>query len=211
MELKKALKEAKTNKRWSVATQVMSWFMTFTGIFTGIALIMTGVGAVAGALLVAGGLISLTNQIMQLTGAWRKIAEALPGDDHEKKAATIMWMQIGITVLAFLLSGAGVVFGGGPSAVKGAMALSQMATGGVMLMGVGTTQIGEGITSYLHKSRLAEIRKHMRKLAILKHQREDLQHKVEESVSRIEQLFQDLARTLDFELELFRADQRVNR
>ena len=208
-EMKMAIDEEKSTKRWGVATQVFSWFTSFMGIMTGIALIMTGVGAVAGALLLCAGLIMVTNQLMQLTGAWEKIAEALPGDP-EKKRSTIMWMQLGITVLCFLLSGAGVVFGGF-SAVKQAMEASQMVMGGVIMMGYGTTSFGEGVSNYKHRNRMAKIRQHQLKLAELKHRREDLQEMIEASMTRLEQLFEDLTRLLEFETELFRADQRVNR
>ncbi len=207
VELKKAIDDEQSTKRWGVAAQVFSWFTSFLGIMTGIALIMTGVGAVAGALLLCAGLIMVTNQLMQLTGAWQKIAEKLPGDP-EKKRSIIMWMQIGIMVLCFLLSGAGIVFGGF-SSVKQAMEASQMVMGGVIMMGYGTTSFGEGVSNYKHRNRLAQISEHRKKLAQLKHRREDLQEMVESSMMRIEQLFEELARLLEFELEIFRADQKV--
>ncbi|MCH9703272.1 MAG: hypothetical protein K0U13_00640, partial [Chlamydiae bacterium] len=209
IEMKKAIDEEKSSQRWGVATQVFSWFTSFMGILTGIALIMTGVGVVAGALLLCAGLIMVTNQLMQLTGAWSKIAEKLPGSPEEKRK-TLVWMQIGITVLCFLLSGAGVVFGGFTQ-VKQAMDATQAVAGGVIMMGYGTTSFGEGVSNYRHRNRMAKIREHQKKLAMLKHRREDLQEMVEGSVSRMEQLFEDLARLLEFETELFRADQAVIR
>jgi len=208
-EMKKAIDEEKSTKRWSVATQVFSWFTSFLGIMTGIALIMTGVGVVAGALLLFAGLIMVTNQLMQLTGAWQKIAEKLPGTPEQKRSM-IMWMQIGITVLCFILSGAGVVFGGF-TAVKQAMEASQMVMGGVIMMGYGTTSFGEGVSNYKYRNRLAKIRQHQIRLAELKHRREDLQEMVESSMHRLEKLFEDLANLLEFETELFRADQKANR
>lgn len=209
-ELKKVIKNEKSTKRWSIGVQVFSWFTSFLGIMTGVALIMTGVGAVAGALLMVAGLITVTNQIMQLTGAWRKLAEKLPGDDPQKKQKAILWMQIGITVLCFILSGAGVVFGG-LNAVKEASQASSLVMGGVIMMGYGTTNLGEGISNYLYRNRLAQIRKHMIKLEQLKNDRKDLQEKVEHSVSRIEQLFEELAHALEFEVELFKCNQKVIR
>ncbi|MCP5470207.1 MAG: hypothetical protein H7A36_06880 [Chlamydiales bacterium] len=209
-ELKKVIKDEKSAKRWAVATQVFSWFTSFMGIMAGIALILTGVGVVAGVLLLTAGIIQITNQIMQLTGAWQKIAQSLPGDDPQKKQATILWMQIGITVLCLILSVAGGVFGGF-TAIKDAMQTSSLVTGGVIMMGYGTTNIGEGISNYMHRNRLAEVRKHQIKLAQLKHARQDLEEKVRSSIDRMEQLFEELSRALEFEVELFRADQKVNR
>ncbi|MFN0064778.1 MAG: hypothetical protein ACKVOH_00925 [Chlamydiales bacterium] len=207
-ELKETIKKEKSTKRWSVSTKIFSWFTTFMGIITGLALIASGVGVVAGAMLLTAGLLTLSNQILQLTGAWQKIAEKLPSDDPAKKRAIILWMQIGITVLALILSGAGIVCGGHTQVFE-AMNASSMLMGGVIIMAYGTTSIGEGVSSYQYCNHTAKMREHMVKLAHLKHKREDLQEKAEYSVTRIEQLFEDLAKALEFEIDLFRADQSI--
>lgn len=209
-EIKEALNKEHSSTRWSTANKIFSWIGSMMGIITGAALIVTGVGAIAGALMIAGGLIQITNQILELTGGWHKIAEILPGNDPEKKRAVITWMQIGISILCLILSGFGVVTAGFTT-VSSAMQIASQLFDAIRLVGQGTTSIGKGITLFMFKNKMSESRKYDKILADLKHKRTDLMEKVEWGIDRLEQLFKDLAQTLEFEEELFRADQMVNR
>lgn len=209
-ELKIAIEKERAASRWSVANKVFSWIGSFVSVIAGAVMIATGVGAVAGAMLVVGGVIQITNQILEMTGGWKKIAELLPGNDSEKKRAVIAWMQIGITVLCLILSGVGVIWGGYSNfgkATQTAMALF----GGVVSMGSGTVTIGEGIVQFMYNNKLGEVKRYDKILAELKHKRQDLMEKVEWGIDRLEQLFEDLARALDFEIELFQAEQMMYR
>lgn len=209
-ELREAIKKEQETAQWSVANKVFSWMATLMAIIAGIVLIATGVGAVAGAMLIAGGLIQVTNQILEITGGWKKIAAILPGDDPEKKRAVITWMQIGIAVLCLILSGAGVIWGG--YAHFGAvMSTASAMIGGFATAGHALTTIGEGITSFMYKDKIADIKKYEMRLTHLKHKRRDLMDQVESGVDRLEQLFEDLARSLQFDEELFMADQMAMR
>lgn len=208
--LKLAIEQEQSAAQWGIASKVFSWIGSMVGIIAGIALIETGVGAVAGAMLVAGGLIQITNQILELTGGWKKIAELLPGDDPDKKRAVISWMQIGIAVLCLILSAAGVIWGG-YSNLSEAMQTAMAVFGGIAAMGHGVTTIGEGISGFMYKDKMSDVKRYERVLAELKHKRRDLMERVEWGVDRLEQLFEDLAQALEFEIELFRADQMVNR
>ncbi|MCH9627919.1 MAG: hypothetical protein S4CHLAM2_15680 [Chlamydiales bacterium] len=208
--LKLAIEKEQSAAQWGIASKVFSWIGSMMGIIAGIALIATGVGAVAGAMLVAGGLIQITNQILELTGGWKKIAELLPGDDPDKKRAVISWMQIGIAVLCLILSGAGVLWGG-YSNLSEAMQTAMAVFGGVAAMGHGVTTIGEGVSGFMYKDKMSDVKRYDRVLAELKHKRRDLMERVEWGVDRLEKLFEDLAQALEFEIELFRADQMVNR
>lgn len=209
-EMQEALKKEEENARWATATKVFSWIGSIIGVIGGVLLIATGVGAVAGAMLIVGGLIQLTNEILALTGGWHKIAEMLPGDDPEKKRAVLSWIQIGITVLCLILSAAGAIWGGFSNfgrAIQTAMGLFQA----VAATGRGITIIGEGLTSFMYYDKLGNVKKYDVKLAKLKHNRQDLLEKVGWGVDRLEQLFEDLARALEFEVEIFRADQLLYR
>ncbi|MBS0623428.1 MAG: type III secretion system translocon subunit SctE [Verrucomicrobia bacterium] len=208
-EMQKALDKEQETKRWSVSVKVFSWLTSFMSLIAGIVMIITGVGAVAGALLVAGGVFTLTNQVLEVTGGWEKIAGILPGDNPEKKRAVIMWMQIGISVLCLILAGAGVLLGG-YSAVGEAMNQFMAVFGGIVLLGQGVSSIGQGVTLYLHKENTAETRRYARRLVELKYRREDLMEKVEASLDRMKQLFEEMTRALDFSSELFYSDQMVN-
>lgn len=209
-QMQKAIDKEKSSSRWALANKVFSWIGSLMGILSGIALIATGVGAIAGAMLVAGGVIQLTSQLLEITGGWQKIAEKLPCDDPEKKRAVMMWMQIGIAVLCLALSGAGIIWGGYKTFSE-ASSMAMAMFGAVAAIGHGATTIGEGIVQYMFKDKLSEMRRYEVILAELKHKRTDLMEYVESGLDRLEQLFEALARLLEFEVELFRADQRVYR
>lgn len=209
-ELRQAIKKEQETASWSVANKVFSWLASFLGMIAGIVLIATGVGAVAGAMLIAGALIQISSQIMEMAGGWKKIAEILPGDDTEKKRAVISWMQIGIAVLCLILSGAGIIWGG-YAHFGAAMTTASALIGSVASLGYGVSTIGEGISGSLYKDKMSDIKKYEVQIVRLKHIRKDLMEKVELGVDRLEQLFEDLARSLEFEEELFQADQMLNR
>lgn len=209
--LKIAMEKEASSSRWSVAAQVFSWIGSLIGIVTGIALIATGVGAVAGALIIAGGIIQISNQILELSGGWRKIAELLPGNDPDKKRAVMSWMQIGIAVLCLILSGIGILWGGVTQFGEASSQLTMAILGGGVAMGHGATSIGEGVTLFMFKNKMSDVKRYDKVLAELKHRRQDLMERVEWGLDRLEQLFEDLSQALEFEEELFRADQMVNR
>ncbi|HEY4832392.1 MAG TPA: type III secretion system translocon subunit SctE, partial [Waddliaceae bacterium] len=205
-DIKEAINKEQDAARWGIAAKVFSWIAFLIAIITGIVLIATGVGAVAGAMLIAGGAIQIASQIMELSGGWQKIAAMLPGDDIEKKRAVINWMQIGITVLCLILSAAGVIWGG-VAHFKESMQTAMRFIGGIAAMGQGVVAIGEGIADSNYKNKMSDIKKFELRLSQLKHMRQDLMEKVELGIDRLEQLFEDLAAALDFEVELFQADQ----
>jgi hypothetical protein len=205
-EIKQALKKEKETERWGIAVKAFSWITTLMGIVAGVVLIATGVGAVAGAMLIAGGVIQLTNQIMELSGGWQKIVALLPGEDLERKKAVVSWMQIAIGVLAIILCGAGV-FWGGYSNFGEAMRVGMQVMGGIAAIGYGVTTIGEGASLYAFKNATADSKYYDKELARLKHMRQDLMDNLDMGTDRLEKLFEDLARVLEFEKELFQADQ----
>lgn len=209
-ELREVIKKEKENAQWGIAAKIFSWIGSLVAIISGIAMILTGVGAVAGAMLICGGLIQVTSQILELSGGWKKISEMLPGDDSEKKRAVLSWMQIGIGVLCLVLSGAGVLWGGFANFGE-TMQTAMRLIGGIGTMGSAVTTLGVSITSFFYCNRISEVKRYELELAKLKHKRKDLMERVEHGIDRLEQLFEDLARTLEFEEELFRADQMINR
>ncbi len=210
VEMKTSIEKQRASDNWALASQIYSWIGSIVGIAGGVALIATGVGTVAGAMLIVGGLIQITNQLLQITGSWNKIAEMLPGNDLEKKRAVINWIQIGIAVLCLILAGVGSVWGG-VWQVQESMQKVLGAIVGIGMMGKGATTIGQGVYGFMYHEKMSEVKRYDKVLARLKHRRQDLMERVEWSVDRLEQLFEDLAKALEFEVELFRADQMINR
>lgn len=209
-QLEKNLKNEKACERWSVATKVFGWVASFMGLVTGCALMLTGVGAVCGALLVAGAVIGLCNNLLEETGAWQKIAEKLPGQDPEKKRAIISWIQIGLSVFALTLSAAGGICSGW-TVLSEAMNNFMAVFGGVAMIGSSISTIGQGVTLYLHKDRLAYFRQNAFDLTQIKNDRQDNLDKAEAGLARLKQLLEDLGKILDFENELFRSSQTILR
>lgn len=209
-EVNNALKKEKETERWGVMVKMFSWMTSCVGIISGIALVATGVGAFAGAMLIIGGAIQITNQMMEMMGGWQKIAEILPGEDLDKKRAVVSWMQIGIAVLCLVLSGVGVIWGGFSNFSEATQVAMGVFTG-IVAMGYGATTIAEGMTAFMFKNRLATVKTFDIQLAKLKHLRQDLMDKVDLGVDRLEKLFEDLSSALEFEEELFQADQMLLR
>ncbi|MFZ0566328.1 MAG: hypothetical protein WAM28_09110 [Chlamydiales bacterium] len=212
-ELKAALSQEQSACRWSIAYKVFSWLVSMLGLLTGAAMISSGVGAFGGAMLMAAGIIQMTNQIMEITGTWQKIAAKLPGDDPDRKRAIISWIQIGITVLCLILAGSGLLFGGfnRVQQVMGEISMNLLLFQAIAQIGQAITSFGVGLTSSKYLDKLAEVRKYDIKLEKLKYNRRDLIERVDWGINRLEQLFEDLARVLGFYTELFRAEQRINK
>ncbi|MEZ5314849.1 MAG: type III secretion system translocon subunit SctE [Chlamydiales bacterium] len=209
-EIKEALEKEKSTENWGIAVKIFSWITSLIGIIAGVTMIATGIGAVAGGMIVAGGLIQITNQILTITDGWKKISQILPGNDPDKKRAIISWMQIGIAVLCLILSGVGIA-GGGYSHFSEATQTAMALFGGVISMGYGAVTIGEGITLFMFKNKLSEVKRYDQILAELKHKRQDLIEEGDWNIDRLEQLFKDLAKMLEFEAELFKSNQMINR
>lgn len=190
-ELKKELERAATDEKWSIATTVFSWMTSFLQILSGAALILTGAGAVAGALLLTGGILMLTNHLLKETGVWKKIGDLLPGDDPEKKAAIITWMQLGIGILALMISGAGAVLSG-TAAIGQASQTANMFVGSVAAGAIGVCSIGQGISGYELNIKRAAIKKCDIAIEQIRAKRQDIQENMDGRLEQIKQVFAGL-------------------
>lgn len=177
---------------WSTAMSIFSWITCCLEIFSGIALIAMG-NVVGGSLLLAGGLIQLTNHIMMQTGGWEKVTEHLPGDDPEEKRKIVSWMQIGTAIFSMMLAGAGGTIVGMPGLSPAMKAASSLAISGLAI-GQGVTTIGQGIShsqvkdaqSVLEKLN-AHIQKHDFRVQDLREYMEDGVKSNKRSISMITQ------------------------
>lgn len=201
-QIKEAMEKERAAARWGIMYKVMSWIGSLLGVLSGIALIATGAGAVAGALLVVGGIVQITNQLLEVTGGWQKIAELLPGDDVERKRAVLSWMQIGIAVLCLIFSGVGIIWGGFAS-VSEAMQIANTCFGAIVAMGQGVTSIGSGVTQFLFSQDMGAVTHYDKIVAEWKQKRQDVMERLENSTERLQRLFEDVARALGFEAELY--------
>ncbi|MBS0626470.1 MAG: hypothetical protein JSS32_10520 [Verrucomicrobia bacterium] len=117
-ELKAAIAEhikaTQDEKKWGVWQNVLQYFIAATSIVFGVALIATGVGVVAGALLVAAGGLTLVNRIMSDTGAWKLLVGYFTeSTDMQKKIASRIEMGMFLLSLAMSLTGGAMAFQAG--------------------------------------------------------------------------------------------------
>lgn len=205
-KMKKACDQEKYVHHWGVAFKLFSWLTSTASLFAGLVLMATGVGTVGGALLFFGGLISLGNQIMQETHGWQKVAELLPGDDEQKKQATVMWMQIGIGVFCLILAGAGIVYGG--FAAYGQASGAAMALfGSTITTAVGVCSIGRAVTEYLYYNRMADSKKLETRLIALEHQQDDLSEQVKTDF--VKNYFELISKVFGFLRQINHSHQRA--
>jgi hypothetical protein len=205
-ELTKAQKDALAKKRWGVAMQIMHWLIAFTGLITGIGLLISGTAVLAGSLMLAGGVLAVTNQIMNATGVWDKIVEKLPGQDPEKKRAVVMWMQVGISILAMVLMSGASMFGGFSKTFQIMGTITSMQSAGLTI-GHSICMLGMSLTQSKHKARLAEVkgRELLQKKNENRHQ--DVMDDVKRQQEVHEQLMESLAKWLETQQRDFHATQ----
>lgn len=205
-ELTKAQKDARAKKRWGVAMQIMHWLIAFTGLITGIGLLISGTAVLAGSLMVAGGVLAVTNQIMNAAGVWDKIVEKLPGQDPEKKRAVVMWMQVGISILAMVLMGGASMFGGFSKTFQIMGTITSMQSAGLTI-GYSICMLGMSLTQSKHKARLAELKGRELLQKKNEHRHQDVMDDVKRQQEVHEQLMESLAKWLETQQRNFRATQ----
>ena len=183
---------------WGVARLTFTWMASLASLITGLTLIATGVGVVAGCLMLIGGLIQIGSQIMELTGGWNKVRALLPGKDEDKKRAMTSWIQIGITILSTILSGAGVIIGGF-SMIGENMQKASALMGAIALLGKGVTDIGEGKAKSEHRYTMAAMKRREALMAKYKHQWQDATERSEEKITQIKSVFEVTTHQLDLQ------------
>lgn len=205
-EIKVGEKE-KTSSAWSTAFAVFSWMTSFTQCLAGAFLIASG-NVISGALLIAGGVIQLTSQVMQMTGGWDKVAELIPAEDHDEKKAIVTWMQLGIGILSLMLGASGGIVSG-KEAIQEGMSMANIVAGGVASIAKGTCEIGQGVSSkemYSAKSRAEFFKVESEKLRIA---RKDLMEDTTIRIDRITEIMEGFSFALKIAEEENRANQRV--
>lgn len=186
-KLKKKIDSEAQASSWGVAVSVFSWMGSLMGIITGIAMIATGVGAVAGAMILIGGICTLGSQILEVTGGWDRITRMLPDDSPERKAAVRTWIQLAIAILGVVLGLSGGVLGGF-GAISESMSFANAFMGGFVLMAMGVTRVGKGFADKKVSDNHADVKGSEIKLARNDMKHEDLVDRVEDKYSRQQSL-----------------------
>lgn len=184
--MRKSLEEAHKIKNWGDAMRVFGWIGACLGVIAGIGLIATGAGAVAGSLLIAGGVVMLGNQIMEEVGGWHKLVDLVPGENIEDRKALVSWIQIGMTFVSLVLGALSALFGG-YKMIGEALGKAMGLIGAIAGTGLGITQIGNAVHQFYYFESTAKTKQFDKLLAALGHQRETNMERAQEALSRSEQ------------------------
>ncbi len=197
------LKKANEAGRWGTALMLFSWITAATMAITGLALIATGVGVVAGCMLLAGGLIQIGSQILEVTGGWQKIKALLPGDDEAKRQAILSWIQIGIAVFSLILCCAGMVAAGFATFGQN-MQKATALMGAIAIIGTGVSTIGQGIVKKEYKYKSAEIMRKQARIDRLKDAWQDHFERQEEMLPFVKTIYDGVALNMELSHDYFR-------
>jgi len=205
--LHKAIKMEKQSYRWGIMQKTTGWVASMTGIILGATLIATGAGAVAGSLIMAAGVVTLTMSVMEVFGVWQKVTDLLPGDDPEKKRAVTMWIQLGVAVFCLGAGVVGMIFGGGLSSVQESMGAVMQVFGGIATCAGGVGTLGRGVSDYRFKNKLADSKGFELQLELMQNEREDLLDLLENGVERLEKFYEMMGSTLKLYKKVFYAQE----
>lgn len=186
--------------RWGVFGKFISWLMSFIAVVTACILIVSGIGAIMGAVILAAGLFSLTNSILEITNGWSKIGELLPikNADARRKALGIIKMSAGI--ISLVLSIITIIWGGYSHALRALQSVTQAITG-ALTTGLGICIIGESVSAHSFYYGLADLKDTERNLEKLYFKRKDLMEKSSWDLDHLEKLFEDISYALDLHKE----------
>lgn len=122
-KLKEAAQRAADSSFWSILNKIATCLLSALSMVFGISLIASGGGTLIGGLMVASGILSLSNFAMSETGAWDWVSKQLASDNEEwqKKLAWILPSAVGI-----LAGGIGIV-GSIQSVASGAFQFTEKA------------------------------------------------------------------------------------
>lgn len=194
-DMEKAIFAEKSVKNWGIGTRMTSWLASFAALLGGISLIASGGGALVGGILVALGVINITSEVLEITDGWKKIAEEIGGDDPVKTRAMIMWIQIGIAIISFVLMGTSAIFGG-ITPLKDACTTASGFFTAVASIGVGVVLIGKALAEKKYYNYMAAIKQHDFYIEQYRHEKENLMTASTEGMENIQSSFEDLARAL---------------
>ena len=107
-KLKEAAKNTQSSEFWSFLQKIGECILAALTSVLGITLVATGGGAVIGGVMIAAGILTLTNFAMRETGSWDYVAKQL-SDDKEKQKNIAFYLPLGMGLLAAVLGVGGSV------------------------------------------------------------------------------------------------------
>lgn len=143
-KLKEAAKKAQENGFWSMLQKIGECILAAISTILGITLVATGAGAIVGGVLIAAGILTITNFAMRETGSWDWAAKKLSNDKEQQKKLAI-YLPLGVGLVAAVLGLGGSI----ATALWTSLNMAQQALSiGQAALGIyqGFTTVGKGIT-----------------------------------------------------------------
>lgn len=143
-KLKEAAERTKENGFWSFLQKIGECILAAISTVLGISLVATGAGAVVGGVMIAAGILTITNFAMRETGSWDWVAKQL-AKDKETQEKLAFYLPLGVGLIAAVLGIGGSV----ASALWTNLNFAQQALSiaqGAMGIYQGVTSIGKGVT-----------------------------------------------------------------
>lgn len=100
----------KQRETWSILAKIASGILAAISLLFGISLVATPAGGMlVGGLLIASGLLSIVNLILEETKVWDWVANQIAGDDKKLSDQLKVWIPAGVGMLSALVGSAGSV------------------------------------------------------------------------------------------------------
>lgn len=142
-KIREGAERTKENGFWSLLQKIGECLLAALGTVLGITLVATGAGAVVGGVMIAAGLLTITNFAMRETGSWDFVAKQL-SSEKKRQDDIKFYLPLAVSIVSGLLS-----VGGSISAIWSGLNVAQQAmTIAYAALGVfqGVTTIGKGVT-----------------------------------------------------------------
>lgn len=137
----------KNRESWSILAKVASGILAGISVVFGVSLLTTPAGGVlVGGLLIASGVLSIVNLILEETKVWDTVAEKIAGDDKKLRDQLKVWIPAGVGMLSMLVGSAGSI----GAVFMGAFTMThQMLMAGKTVAEIGKhiSQMAEGVAN----------------------------------------------------------------
>lgn len=151
-KMQEALDSMKDAEKSGIFGKVFGWVATAALIIGGACMMATGVGAAAGAMMIAAGTVMLTSQISAETGNWMNEALAAPfmAMGMSEEDAMLAAQITVLVVVAALTVGAGFAASSGVAATQ--MAATAAKVGQMAQFSGGLASVGQGVSNGISAS-----------------------------------------------------------
>ncbi|MGR2934404.1 type III secretion system translocon subunit SctE [Vibrio vulnificus] len=204
-KLKESADAAKEAKKSGLASRIFGWVSAVVSIVVGAVLVATGVGAAAGAFMIAGGVLGVASMVMQEPEVQSAMKDA--GVDTDILSKVMMALEIAVAVIGAIVTFGGAAAGGiaklvgkgAETAAKAATKAAVTTTAKMIRYAAETTDlvvnIGKGVADSVNsknKANVSEINADIAKLKSEKVFTQSVIDKLKEEIAKLLEGFQEM-------------------